>query len=116
MTITIPAWPFTVLLWAVLTLCFVLIIAFTMNRLVHIFKNRKLWRLARIFLTCENWRDGSTQWTMRMMEDALRFLYADQPQSFAWMRARILDLGYQGRPDDDLIQESPAPQESTPSA
>lgn len=92
MTITLPSWPFVILTWAFCLLlvagCLTLAVALLMRAL----KNRKVFRLGRIFLTCEKWRKEADAYTYTVLEECMRAMLADQPRNFYFMRDRLLTL------------------------
>lgn len=90
MTITIPQWPFVAIAWAGLLLILLLLIGLVINRIVHVMKWRKIWRLARVWLTAEKWRKDAKEYSMSTFEDVVRIWHKDSPQDFEHMRWRML--------------------------
>lgn len=90
MTITIPQWPFVAIAWAGLLLVFLAFIGLVVNYLIYLMKNRKIWRVAKVWLTAEKWRKDAKEYSMSTFEDVVRIWYKDSPQDFEHMRWRIL--------------------------
>lgn len=90
MNITIPRWPFEVIGWLLFALAaLILVFAITvfLKRLMQV---RRIWRIARIFLTAEKYRKSAKDFSRSTFEDVMRIWYEDDPEEFQYMRSRLL--------------------------
>jgi hypothetical protein len=105
MTITIPQWPFLVLSYAGLLLVFIGMVFFTVRMTIYVMKSKNLFRMARIYLTCEKWRKEADTYVYDVLEDCMRNMRKDQPENFYYMRLRLLELHKKELTHEDMAVE-----------
>lgn len=105
MTITIPQWPFLILSYAGLLLVFIGMVFFTVRMTIYVMKSKNLFRMARIYLTCEKWRKEADTYVYDVLEECMRNMRKDQPENFHYMRDRLLELHKENPTHKDMAWE-----------